>query len=69
MGVNRLNPVQKATYFFKYRHKCLVDLLLSPGYKALRLEKSFKKFCGRYQDLTEKYQRSAKVIMKDLFPG
>ena len=30
---------------FRYRHKCLVDRLLSQGYKALRLEKSFKKFC------------------------
>ena len=28
---------------FRYRHKCLVDRLLSQGYKALRLEKSFKK--------------------------
>ena len=32
---------------FRYRHKCLVDRLLSQGYKALRLEKSFKKFYGR----------------------
>ena len=43
---------------FRYRHKCLVDRLLSQGYIALRLEKSFKKFYGRYQDLIEKYQRS-----------
>ena len=28
---------------FRYRHKCLVDRLLSQGYKASRLEKSFKK--------------------------
>ena len=35
----------------------LVDRLLSQGYIALRLEKSFKKFYGRYQDLIEKYQR------------
>ena len=34
---------------FRYRHKCLVDRLLSQGYKALRLEKSFKKFHGRYR--------------------
>ena len=33
---------------FRYRLKCLVDQLLS---EALRLEKSFKKFYGRYQDL------------------
>ena len=34
---------------FRYRHKCLVDQLLSQGYKTLRLEKSFKKFYARYQ--------------------
>ena len=43
---------------FRYRHQCLDDRLLSQGYIALRLEKSFKKFYGRYQDLIEKYQRS-----------
>ena len=54
---------------FRYRHKCLVDRLLSQGYIALRLEKSFKKFYGRYQDLIEKYQRSVNVIVNDSFPG
>ena len=54
---------------FRYRHKCLVDRLLSQGYIALRLEKSFKKFYGRYQDLIEKYQRSVNVIVSDSFPG
>ena len=54
---------------FRYRHKCLVDRLLSQGYKALRLEKSFKKFYGRYQDLIEKYQRSVNVMVSDSFPG
>ena len=34
---------------FRYRHKCLVGRLLSQGYTALRLEKSFKKFYGRYE--------------------
>ena len=29
---------------FRYLHRCLVDRLLSQGYIALRLEKSFKKF-------------------------
>ena len=54
---------------FRYRHKCLVDRLLSQGYKALRLEKSFKKFYGRYQDLTEKYQRSVNAMVSDSFPA
>ena len=54
---------------FRYRHKCLVDRLLSQGYKALRLEKSFKKFYGRYQDLIEKYQRSVNAMVSDSFPG
>ena len=54
---------------FRYRHKCLVDRLLSQGYRALRLEKSFKKFYGRYQDRIEKYQRSVNVMVKNSFPG
>ena len=33
------------------------------GYIALQLEKSFKKFYGRYQDLLEKYQTSVKEII------
>ena len=37
-------------------------------YTALRLEKSFKKFYGRYQDLIEKYHRSVKVMVNDSFP-
>ena len=49
--------------------KCLVGRLLSQGYIALRLEKSFKKFYGRYQDLIEKYQRSVNVMVNDSFPG
>ena len=54
---------------FRYRQKCLVDRLLSEGYIALRPEKSFRKFCGRYQDFIEKYQRSVKVMVNDSFPG
>ena len=54
---------------FRYRHKCMVDRLLSLGYIALRLEKSFKKFYDRYQDLIEKYQRSVNVMVNDSFPG
>ena len=54
---------------FRYCHKCLVDQLLSQGYIALRLEKSFKKFYGRYQDFIEKYQRSVNVMVNDSFPG
>ena len=33
---------------FRYRHKCLVDRLLSQGYIPLRLKKPFKKFYCRY---------------------
>ena len=53
---------------FRYYHKCLVDRLLSQGYIALRLEKCFKKFYDRYQDLIKKYQRSVKVMVNDSFP-
>ena len=54
---------------FRYRHKCLIDRLLSQGHIALRLEKFFKKFYGRYQHLTEKYWRSVKVMVNDSFSG
>ena len=53
----------------RYCHKCLVDRFLSQGHIALRLEKSFKKFYGRYQDIIDKYQRSVKEMVNDLFPG
>ena len=56
-------------YDFRYRHKCLVDRLLSQGYIAFRLEKSSKKFYGKYQDLIEKYQRSVNVMVNNSFPG
>ena len=39
------------------------------GYIALRLEKSFKKFYGRYQNLIEKYERSVGVMLNNSFPG
>ena len=54
---------------FRYDHKHLVDRLLSQGYIALRLEKSFKKFYGKYQDLIEKYQRSVNVMVNNSLPG
>ena len=52
---------------FRYRSKCLLDRLLSQGYKVLQLEKSFKKFYGRYEHLIEKYQRSVKEKGNDPF--
>ena len=54
---------------FRYHYKCPVDQLLSQGYRALILEKSFNKFCGRYQDFIEKYQTLVKVMANDSFPG
>ena len=54
---------------FRCRHRCLVDQILSQGYKALRLEKSLRKFYGRYQDLIEKYYWSIKETLNDSFPG
>ena len=54
---------------FRYRHKCLVDRLLSHGYVALRLEKSFKKFSDRYLSLIKKYSGSIKVMVNNSFPG
>ena len=37
---------------FGYRYKRLVDRLLSQGYEVKRLRNSFKKFYGRYPDLS-----------------
>ena len=53
---------------FGYRHKVLVDRLLSQGYEVKRLRNSFKKFYGRYPDLIGKYQRSVKDMVADSFP-
>ena len=38
---------------FRYRNKCLVDRLVDLLYIALRLEESFKRFYGRYQEMPE----------------
>ena len=40
---------------FGYRHKLLVDRLLSQGYEVKCLKNSFKKLYGRYPDLIGKY--------------
>ena len=47
----------------------LIDFCHKAIFIALRLEKSFKKFYGRYQDLIEKYERSVNVTVNDSFPG
>ena len=50
----------------------ILDIAISArliNFFLLRLEKSFKKFYGRYQDLMEKYHRSVKVMVNDSFPG
>ena len=54
---------------FRCRHGCLVDRLLSQGYKALRLGKSFRGFCGRYRDLVGRCRRSVNAMVSDSFPG
>ena len=51
-----------------YRHKILVDRLMSQGYEVKRLRNLFKKFYGRYPDLIGKYQRSVKDMAADSFP-
>ena len=48
---------------FEYRHKRLVDRLLSQCYKVLQLKTSFKKFYGRYQDFIEKYEGTVKEMI------
>ena len=53
---------------FGYRHKLLVDRLLSQGYEVKCLRQSFKKFYGRYPDPIQKYQRLVKDMVADLSP-
>ena len=64
------SPSRCCSYYddFGYRHKLLVDRLLSQGYEVKRLRNSFKKFYGRYPDLIGKYQRSVKDMVADSFP-
>ena len=52
---------------FGYRHKLLVDRLLSQGYEVKLLRTSLKKFYCRYPDLIRKYQKSVKDMMVDSF--
>ena len=56
-------------YGFQSKTKKIICSIFRDVYIALRLEKSFKKFYGRCQDLIEKYQRSVNVMVNDLFPG
>ena len=53
---------------FGYRHRLLVDRLLSQGYEVQCLRNSFQKFYGRYPDLIRKYQRLVKDMMANSFP-
>ena len=53
---------------FGYRHKLLVDRLLSHGYEVKCLRNSSKKFYGRYPDLIGKHQWSVKDMVADSFP-
>ena len=53
---------------FGYRHKLLVDRLLSQGCEVKCLRNSFNNFYGRYPYLIRKYQRSVKDMMADSFP-
>ena len=52
---------------FGYRHKLLVDRLVTQGYEVKHLRNSFKKFYGRYPDFIRN-QRSEKDMMADSFP-
>ena len=55
---------------FRYRHKCLVDRLLSQGYTALRFEKSFKKFLwqisGSHSEIPEVSQRNGERFISTI---
>ena len=50
---------------FRYRHKCLVDQLLSQGYIyiALRFEKSFKQIYGSHWEIPKVSQRNGEQFI------
>ena len=48
----RISDIATSARLIDFCHKAI---------RALSLEKPFKKFYGRYQDLIEKYQRSVNV--------
>ena len=50
---------------FVYRHKFLVDKLVSQGYKRHILKQSFKKFFHGHQDLLQKYNTQLSVHIND----
>ena len=49
---------------FAKRHQILTKRLLNQGFVRSRLENSFKKFYGRYQDQVEKYSVSCSEMIK-----
>ena len=53
---------------FRYRHKLLVDRLLSQGYKVNQMGNFPQKFYGRYPELVAKYQKSVRDVLNDSFP-
>ena len=59
-NMNTFSDIATSAWLIDFCHKAI---------EPLRLEKSFKKFYGRYQDITEKYQRSVNVMVNDSFPG
>ena len=62
--ITMILDIATSAWLIDFCHKAI-----SPYHIALRLEKSFKKFYGRYQDITEKHQRSVKEMVNDSFPG
>ena len=47
----------------------ILDIATSAWLVDFWIEKLFKKFYGRYQDLIEKYKRSVTQMVNNSFPG
>ena len=59
-----ISDIATSAWLIDFCHKAIISYN-----RVLSLEKSFRKFYGRYQDLIEKYQRSVNVMVSDSFPG
>jgi hypothetical protein len=52
---------------FSKRDKLLTKKFILHGYNESRLKASFRKFCGRYNDLVCDYKLSLAYMLNDLF--
>ena len=57
------------SHYHDFLQRCVVrtEILLKQGYVRPRLQRAFKKFCGRHYELVKRYTVSICQITKDIF--